>query len=86
MDSEGGALLSAMGVPYGQPPIPILVSGPSGPVPMMVPRGGGPLVPYSLTGPNAPPPMPIMMTDPANPTGPPKVMMQPPTGGPLVPY
>ena len=66
--------------------MPILVAGPSGPIPMMVPRTGGPLVPYSLTGPNAPPPMPIMMTDPMNPTGPPKVMMQPPGGGPLVPY
>ena len=84
-DSEGGALMSAMNMPMGAPPMPILVSGPSGPIPMMVPRSGGPLVPYSLTGPNAPPPMPILMTDPMNP-GKPKVMMQPPGGGPLVPY
>ena len=66
-----------------KPPMPILVSPTPGapPVPMMVPFGGGPLVPYSMTGPNAPPPMPILMNDPAG--GPPKPMMVPPGGGPL---
>ena len=49
----------------------------------MVPLGGGPLVPYSLTPMPLKPPMPILITGP---DGLPKVMMSPPGGGPLVPY
>ena len=83
--SEDSPLMSAMGVPYGKPPMPILVTPDTGgaPVPMMVPVGGGPLVPYSLTGPGAPPPVPILVSGPS---GQPKAMMIPPGGGPLVPY
>ena len=51
-DGEDEGLMSAMSFGMGMyPPAPILVAGPGGPIPMMVPVVGGPLVPYSLTGP-----------------------------------
>ena len=73
-ESEQSPYMSAMGMPYGKPPMPILVTPDGGgpPIPMMVPMGGGPLVPYTLSGPGAPPPVPILVSGPG---GAPKVMM-----------
>ena len=72
-------------MPMAPPAMPILVTDPAGgpPIPMMVPPGGGPLVPYAPVPLPMKPPTPILMTGPG---GAPIAMMMPPGGGPLVPY